>query len=266
MGPRVISIFFIQLTFLVRDNLASRLQQGAVSALTYGWMIQQVPETLIGTAIGTALLPTLAEMVAAQETSRFKETIERAIKVLIAITIPIAVIAALGLRPFLEVVFKLPAEQTDLLLWVTRGYLVGLLGQSVLETIVRSFYARQNAIFPMIGSFINLVIYIGLGSYLINAMGAVGISLTDSIAFTIQPLFLILILGRQLKSSISMGWTPLKGMFAGLAAAAVMTGFSAVTQQYIHLPGLAAGVINVILGLAVSIPFVWKEARLLIKL
>ena len=265
MGPRVISIFFIQLTFLVRDNLASRLQQGSVSALTYGWMIQQVPETLIGTAIGTALLPTLSELVAAKEDSQFKETIERAVKVLIAITIPIAVIGALGLRPFIEVVFKLPAEQTDLLLWVTRGYLVGLLGQSVLETIVRSFYARQNAIFPMLGSLLNLLIYIGLGSILIHEMGAVGISLTDSIAFTIQPLFLILVLNKQLKSAISTGWIPLKGILAGLAAAAAMLIFSAISQQ-IHLPALVAGILNVLLGLVVSAPFVWKEARLLLKL
>ena len=266
MGPRVVSIFFIQMTFLVRDNLASRLQQGSVSALTYGWMIQQVPETLIGTAIGTALLPTLAEMVTANENMRFKETIERAIKVLIAITIPISVIGALGLRPFIDIVFKLPAAQTDLLLWVTRGYLVGLLGQSVLETVVRAFYARQNAIFPMLGSLLNLVIYIGLGSILIRAMGAVGISLTDSIAFTIQPLFLLLILTRQIKSPLSIGWVPLKGLLAGLAVAAVMLIFSALAEQFIHLPVLVSGVINVILGAAVSVPFVWKEARLLVKL
>ena len=266
MGPRVISIFFIQMTFLVRDNLASRLAQGSVSALTYGWMIQQVPETLLGTAIGTALLPTLSEMVAAKEDGRFKDTIERAIKVLIAITIPVAVIGALGLRPFLDIVFKLPAEQTDLLLWVTRGYLVGLLGQSVLETIVRSFYARQNAIYPMLGSLINLIIYISLGSYLIQVMGAVGISLTDSIAFTIQPIFLILVMNRQIKSAISTGWVPLKGMLAGVAAAAVMLGFPPIIAQVHPLPVLVAGMINVMLGLLISIPFIWKEARLLIRL
>ena len=266
MGPRVISIFFIQLTFLVRDNLASRLQQGAVSALTYGWMIQQVPETLIGTAIGTALLPTLSELITTRENLRFKETIERAVNVLIAITIPIAVIGALGLRPFLEVAFKLPAEQTDLLLMVTRGYLVGLLGQSVLETIARSFYARQVSLYTMLGSFLNLVIYVTLGSYLIQVMGAVGISLTDSIAFTIQPIFLILVMNRQLKSAISIGWVPLKGMLAGVAAAAVMLIFPILVQQVHPLPALATGIINVTLGLLASLPFVWKEARLIIRL
>ena len=61
MGPRFFTILLIQLIFFIRDNLASRLAEGSVTSLTYGWMIQQVPETLIGTAIGTALLPTLAE-------------------------------------------------------------------------------------------------------------------------------------------------------------------------------------------------------------
>ncbi|MCE1255416.1 MAG: murein biosynthesis integral membrane protein MurJ [Anaerolineae bacterium] len=186
MGPRVISIFLVQLVFIVRDNLASHLAQGAVSALSYGWMIQQLPETLIGTAIGTALLPTLSEMVSAKEDFKFADTLEKAFKVLVVITIPVAVIAGLGLRPFIDTVFGLPAEQTDLLLWVTRGYLVGLMGHCLLETAARAFYARQNAIFPMLGAVLNLLIYISLGNYLFQIMGAPGVSLTDSIAFTIQ--------------------------------------------------------------------------------
>ena len=44
MGPRLISMVFIQLIFLARDNLASRLPTtGSVTALSYGWWIQQVP-------------------------------------------------------------------------------------------------------------------------------------------------------------------------------------------------------------------------------
>jgi len=39
MGPRVLSMLFIQLIFVVQDNLASRLATGSVTALTYGWWI-----------------------------------------------------------------------------------------------------------------------------------------------------------------------------------------------------------------------------------
>lgn len=266
MGPRVISIFFVQLTFIVRDNLASQLQQGAVSALTYGWMIMQLPETLIGTAIGTALLPTLSEMVAAQDNLKFKETLERAFQVLTAITIPVAVIACFGLRPFIEIVFSLSPAQTDLLLWVTRGYLIGLLGQCLLETVVRSFYARQNAIFPMLGSLLNLVIYIGLGSVLYRSMGAAGISLTDSVAFTVQAVVLIWILIRRMKTNVSFGWVPLKALLAGMAAAVVMLVIPAVFGQISHIPAIIVVSISMVLAMLVSVPIIWKEIRLLIKL
>ena len=90
LGPRVASMFLYQLTFIARDNLASRLPLGSVTALTYGWMILQVPETLIGTAIGTALLPTISEMVAKNQRAEFSETINRVIRVFIALTIPSA--------------------------------------------------------------------------------------------------------------------------------------------------------------------------------
>jgi putative peptidoglycan lipid II flippase len=42
--PRLGTMMLIQLIFIIRDNLASRLAEGSVTALTYGWMVQQVPE------------------------------------------------------------------------------------------------------------------------------------------------------------------------------------------------------------------------------
>jgi putative peptidoglycan lipid II flippase len=79
MGPRLITMLFIQLIFLGRDNLASRLETGAVSALTYGWFIMQVPETLIGTALATVLLPTLSEQIA-RKTAAFQNTLNQSVQ------------------------------------------------------------------------------------------------------------------------------------------------------------------------------------------
>ena len=56
LGHRVLIVFFIQMVFLAQDNLASRMVLGAVTALVTGWLIMQLPETLIRTAIGRALL------------------------------------------------------------------------------------------------------------------------------------------------------------------------------------------------------------------
>ena len=68
MGPRVLTVFFIQLVLIsLTDNIASWLAPGSVSALVYGWLFMQVPETLVGTAIGTVLLPTISEQIAREQ-------------------------------------------------------------------------------------------------------------------------------------------------------------------------------------------------------
>jgi putative peptidoglycan lipid II flippase len=124
MGPRLLTMFCIQLVFLIRDNLASRLAAGAVTSLTYGWMIQQVPETLIGTAIGTALLPTLSEHFSREDKQAFTDTIQKAVKVLIALTLPIAAILSLGLKPLLGLAFDFGETGTSLLNWVTAAFML----------------------------------------------------------------------------------------------------------------------------------------------
>lgn len=205
LGPRLVTMMFIQLIFIIRDNLASRLQAGSVSALTYGWMIQQLPETLIGTAIGTALLPTLAEQFVRNDRQAFQQTIQRAANILMGVTIPVAIILSLGLRPMMELAFGFDVQGTDLLLWVTRGYLAGLTGHCLLEIASRSFYAQQDAVTPLVGVILNILIYIFIGRLLFKPLGAAGISLTDAIAFTTQAVFLLVILRRYplIRSGIS---------------------------------------------------------------
>lgn len=263
MGPRLVTMMFIQLIFIVRDNLASRLEQGAVTALTYGWMIFQVPETLIGTTIGTALLPTLSEQAARQEREQFLASIQRAVRVLVAITLPVAVILSFGLRPLLVLAFDFDPAGTDLLTWVTRAYLAGLLGQSLVEVAVRSFYARQNALVPLLGAAFLFTVYVAVGSQLYRWIGAAGISLTDSIAFTAQAVLLLLLLNRRLVRAISLGGSLVRGFLAaGLGGGVVWLGMSLLADFH---PLIQSGVSLAAGGLAV-VPVILPELRLLLKL
>ncbi len=181
MGPRLLTMFCIQLVFLIRDNLASRLAAGAVTSLTYGWMIQQVPETLIGTAIGTALLPTLSEHYPREDKLAFTETVQKAVKVLIALTLPIAVVLSIGLKPLLGLAFDFgERKKTTRLNWVTDAFMLVLLGHSLKEVIARSLLARQMPGFTSTTAGIHVVLYVVLACSLPCARGT-GIALTDSI-------------------------------------------------------------------------------------
>ncbi len=263
MGPRLATMFFIQLIFIVRDNLASRLEAGAVTALTYGWMIFQVPETLIGTAIGTALLPTLSEQVAREEREEFRASIERAVRVLVALTLPVAVVLSFGLKPLLALAFDFDPAGTDLLMWVTRAYLAGLVGQSLVEVSVRSFYARQNALTPLAAAGLTLLAYILLGSQLYRVLGAPGISLSDSIAFSGEAVLLLLLLNRRMTGSIKVGGSLLRAFLASALGGGVvwlvmflLDGSPALVQSALALAG----------GGLAALPVIWKELRLLLHL
>jgi putative peptidoglycan lipid II flippase len=264
LGPRVVTMLLVQLTFIVRDNLASRLQTGSVTLLTYGWTIMQVPETLIGTAIGIAILPTLSELVALDEREAFQASLQRATQVIIAITLPIAAIMMIGLGPLLETAFNFGTEGTQTLLWVTRGFLLGLTGQCLKEIAVRSFYARRDAITPLITAAINLTVYIVLGIALYRPLGAPGISLTDSIAFTAEALVLLALLNRHLIRRLNPGVALWRALAAALVGGGVV--YLVLMMPPASREPLLMAVVGLGLGGLAALFPIWNEVRLLLRL
>jgi putative peptidoglycan lipid II flippase len=226
LGPRLLTMLFIQLIFIARDNLASGLSTGAVSALTYGWMIMQVPETLLGTAIGTALLPTLSEFAVKEQWNEFTRVISRAVRILTALTIPIFVILSLGLRPLISLAFGFDAAGTDLILNVSRAFLFGLIAHSVIEVGARSFYSVQNAKIPLLASAVTIITFLLFGNLLVNKFGAIGIASSVTIAFSVEMLLVMVLLIRRFHFKIGIVPTLSRAILASIAGAIVIIGLT----------------------------------------
>lgn len=265
VGPRLLTMLGIQLVFIARDNLASRLgQTGSVSALTYGWMIMQVPETIIGTAIAITLLPTLSELAARKEWEAFRQTIEKAIRVLVALTLPAAAVIAVGLHPLVRAVFHLGEVDALMLTWTARMYFLSLTGYTIHEVVVRSFYARKEAWWPFFGVLIRLSLFLIIGVLAVTSFrrfGAPGLALAE-FAIVIESLFLLAWLNRRLAQPIQ-GWPAL---FKGLLAAVLCGAVTYVLAVF--LPGSAVwtALAGMLAGTTLAIPIVWTEFRLLFKL
>jgi len=266
IAPRLVTMLAIQLIFIVRDNLASQLQiVGAASILTYGWMIFQVPETLIGTAIATALLPTLSEHAAQKRWNEFRATAENGIRILLAISLPVAAIIAAGLRPLVAAVFGFDEAGTAMLTWTTRIFLLGLAGHTVLEVGVRAFYAKQDAIRPMIASILNTAAFIIFGVLVIRQMpqlGTNGIALVG-MAYTVEAILVVWWLNRRMEgASITVGSSFVRGMLG------VLVGGISTYALALYLPGgaISTALIGMIVGGLLVLPIIWKEIRLLFNL
>ncbi len=262
LGPRLLTMLFIQLTFIARDNLASRLAEGAVTALTYGWMIMQVPETLIGTAVATALLPTLAEQAAGKKLEAFRQTVERAARVLIALTIPAAAVLAVGISPLIGKAFDFGETGTILVTWVTIAYLGGIAGHSLLEIGARSFYAQQEARLPLLASAINALLFAGLAWLLMPILAAVGIALANTLAFTSEAVLLFFLLKRRLPTPVRTGSSLPRALASGALAAGIAY---AVMQLLANQPVIGA-IVGMGVGFLCGLPFIWREIRLMARL
>ena len=265
MGPRLLTMFGIQLMFIARDNLASRTGQvGAVTSLTYGWMIMQVPETLIGTAIATALLPTLSEYASRADWVGFRQTIEKALRILIALTLPIAGVMAAGIHPLVRVVFGFDETETNLLTWSTRVYLLTLCGYAVQEIAARSFYARKEPMYPLAAVAIRLVIYLTMGiaaiSFIKN-IGAPALALAE-LSLTVEAIVMFRWLSRRMHEPLQVNGALVRGLIA-----AIISGTLTYVLAVI-VPGSAilTALIGMIAGGLVALPFIWSEIRLLIDL
>ncbi len=261
LGPRVLTMFFLQLFFIVRDHLASGLGEGAVTALNYGWFIMQVPETLIGTAIAIALLPTLSEQFTRGELDSMRDTINRAIRSILALSLPAAALLAVALPPLVQRVFGFDPAGTSLVVWAARAYLLGLIGQCLLEVASRSFYAQQDARTPLYVAALNAGAYILFANLLSRSMGTTGIALANTLAFTGEALLLLYLLNRRLPGLMRVGSTFGRVLLASIAAGAIVLALLRIPIA--ELP-LAIGALAA--GGAFIVPFIWPEMKLLVKL
>lgn len=261
MVPRVGSMFFVYMVLIyIPDNIASRLITGSVTAIAFGWLFMQVPATLIGTAIGTALLPTISEQYAREEQSEFSASLNRAFRVVLALTIPVTILVALVIEP-LVALLGFDQVGTELVVWTTRAFLLGLAGHAMLDIVGRSFYAQQDAITPLWASGLMAAVYTIIAIWWAGWWGSAGIALANSAAFTLQTLLLLYLLQRRYPGVAHVGRTLLRALLA-----AAVAGIVVVLLLQLPFSSILVSMLALLLGSLAAVPFIWPELKLLLRM
>ena len=200
MGPRVLDLGVFHLTLLASANLASRLGTGSVSALEWGWEFMQLPETIIGTAFGLVVFPTLAEQAAQQNLAQLRRTLSESLSGLLFLTVPAACGLILLGRPLVQLVYQRGAfdvAATEAVYAALVYYALGLVGHVCLEVAARVFFAQQDTITPLIVAASMGLLNVLMGIALMGPLGYGGLALANSLAVTVEVLVLLFILRRR---------------------------------------------------------------------
>ena len=197
VGPRIVNIFAFQLIFITTDRFASGLSEGSVSALAYGWLIMQMPQTIIGTAVATALLPALADLVARNDADGLRRTLRKTLAALLALTLPITIVAMILINPALQLAASREFISTNgaaLIAAAALAFLPGIAGHSLVEIAVRAFYAQQKPSVPVAAAFLTAALFAALCYLLVPTLSHAGIALANTLAFTAEAIGLLAVL------------------------------------------------------------------------
>ncbi len=151
MLPRVAGLGVVTFNTLVFNNIASRMGSGAVSAFDWGYRLMNIPETLIGSAMGFVVFPTLAAFSEMGDDTRKRGAMSGALRFILVATIPAAVGLILIGRPMISLLERgaFDAQDSALVYGALQFFAFGLIFQSLHEVIARSFYADKDTYTPL---------------------------------------------------------------------------------------------------------------------
>ncbi len=228
MGPRVLGLGVTYLNFVLPTFLGSRLAPGAIASYEYGWRLMQFPETIIGTALGLTVFPTLSQRANAGDREGLRDTAAWALRLVLGLAIPAAAgLIVLG-RPLTALFLQRGAFDAVATERVYRGlqaFSLGLIAHSLLEVASRLFYAQRDMWMPLWAAIAGLVANATPGTILLSRLAHVGLALGNSIGALVQVIILLSVARRRLGgvaqggSIISIGRTVL---VTGLMGAAVV--------------------------------------------
>lgn len=205
MLPRIGGLGVFSLNFLVMNNIASRLSVGSVSALDWGWRLMQIPQTLIGTAMGIVIFPTLAALSEVGDLDGKRTAMSGALRFILVTSIPSAIGLIVIGQPLISLLERgaFDSSASALVYSTLSMFTLGLIVHSALEVVARSFYADKDTLTPL---------YAALGGASINFVMAIVLSdvlRVDSLSFY----------NTMVRSFPSLGFHPEIGNVSGLALA-----------------------------------------------
>jgi putative peptidoglycan lipid II flippase len=212
MGPRVLGLGVVQVNFWVNTALASGMAEGSNAALTVAFTLMFTVLGILGQSVGTAVFPTLSTLSAQKDTGEFRETLADALSSVLFLSIPAGIGLAVTSRPVVALLFERgewTATDTAGTAWALALFSVGLAGHTVLEVLVRAFYALHDTWTPVKIGTATMLFNIALSLVLIHLMGYPdtenfrrgpfgGLALAMSIATAVESTTLWIILRRRI--------------------------------------------------------------------
>lgn len=269
-------IYYISQAFYA--YFATMLPEGSIVYLGLADRLNQLPLALIGSALGTAILPSISRAVGNGELGEASRIQGQATDLAMLLTLPAAIALAVAAGPIVTVLFqdgRFTAEDSATTSLVLSIVVAGLPAYVMLKVLTPGFYARKDMKTPLYVMSAMLLLGIVLNFALIPYFGIAALAFTTALSSWLNALLLYAILHRRNHFRLE-GWLLgrlIRQLVACLAMAAALWGVKGLfdgwfdgstIQKLIALTALIGTGGLVYLGLAWVIGAVDRDEILLL--
>src|SRR5262245_55339504 len=194
LGPATLGSAGTQIALFADTIIASFLAAGALSALYYADRLNQLPIGVIGIAIGTVLLPEMANRLARNDEAGALDAQNRAIELTLLLSIPCVVAFSLVPELIMLALFArgaFTAADAASSGATLLAYTVGLLPVVLLRCVSATFLARGDTATPVKALFVAVAVNVACKVALMGPLAQVGLALATSIGAWVNVLLLL---------------------------------------------------------------------------
>lgn len=255
--PTLFSVSVTQINLLLDTLIASFLAVGSVSWLYYSDRLVEFPLGILGIAMATVILPSLAKNHVAEDAAAFSNALDWGLRLIFLVGLPATIGLMVLAEPLLSTLFQyheFSIEDVRRAGQSLRAYALGLLAYMLVKVLVSGFTARRDMKTPVRYGIVAMLASLAL-NVLAWPLAHAGLALATSLGAFINA---YLLLNKLLKEKIYQpadGWGLffLRVALAGFVMAAGL--YFLVEAQWWHHWGSVERVINllkwIIIGCAI---------------
>jgi putative peptidoglycan lipid II flippase len=209
MGPAAFGVSIAQISLLINTIFASFLATGSVSWLYYADRLMEFPTGMLGVALGTILLPSLAKHYADNDPTEYSRLLDWGLRMTLILAAPAAVGLGILAAPLIATLF-LYGEFTTHDLAMTESaliaYSIGLIGLIMVKVLAPGFYARQNIRTPVKIAIVTLLATQAMNLAFIRPFQHAGLALSIGLGACLNAGILYYTLRKQGIFQPQSGW------------------------------------------------------------
>ena len=261
-GPMMLGLGVLQLNTAVDGLIASwptiigptifgfayPLAEGAMSSVSYAQRLYEFPLGVFGLSIATAIFPLLARQ--NNDLPAFAAIVRRALRLTVFIGLPASAGLVLVARESVGALFQggqFDAADTERVAWVLIGYAPAIWSYQMAHVFSRAFYARKEAMTPVLVSLCMVALNLALNITLIfTPLREAGLAWSTALCSILQSIVLAKMLSKRVPGiidhEVTVAWV--RTALATAVMAAATYGVGRLLPSAVDTASLALGLVT----------------------